>query len=204
MNNYGGAKVKVTYTITYASVDGQNLLGSALLPSDLQRLTRSSSAVAANTDFMPMLGAAGETNTSLEFLDDVATITLSPTSGPNGEEWIYSAKNLAVYDSNGNPYYYWVEEIDVQPGGLNTYDISYLFTDGDDSTAYAINAANPGAATATIRNTKTQNESYELPSTGGIGTRWYTISGLLVLGGGCGGFATTHLIRRFRKRKCTK
>jgi len=132
------------------------------------------------------------------------TITLSPTSNPDGEAWTYLAKNLDVYDANSQTYYYWVEEVSAGTGTLSNYEVSYLFTDGDDSTTYVINAANPGAATATIRNTKTQNESYELPSTGGIGTRWYTISGLLVLGGGCGGFATTHLIRRFRKRKCTK
>lgn len=184
--------------VVYPSIDDQSLLGSALLPSDLQRLTRSSSAVAPAMDFMPMLGAGADFN------NDVATITISMSDIVSGESWVKLVEDLPAYDENNQPYYYWVEEVGAGTGALSNYEVSYLFTDGDDSTTYAINAANPGAATATIRNTKTQNESYELPSTGGIGTRWYTISGLLVLGGGCGGFATTHLIRRFRKRKCTK
>lgn len=195
INASGEEKYVVYPAVSAASLDLPMQLGAA--------------SAASSMEFMPMLSAAGDTGSTLDFkpssenpaIEEV-TITLSPTSNPEGEAWTYLAKNLDVYDANSQPYYYWVEE--VKTGELSNYEVSYLFTDGDDSTTYAINAANPGAATATIRNTKTQNESYELPSTGGIGTRWYTISGLLVLGGGCGGFATTHLIRRFRKRKCTK
>lgn len=160
-------------------------------------------ASAAAEEILPILGVADTTNTSVDFVNDVATITLSPTSGPNGEGWIYVVPDLPVYSGNDR-YYYWVEEVSAGEGELSNYEVSYLFDDANNDTTYVIDASNPGAATATIRNTKTQNESYELPSTGGIGTRWYTISGLLVLGGGCGGFVTTHLIRRFRRRKCTK
>ena len=194
---YGGLKCKVTVIINYKTT-----LRSASLDAPLQL----GEASVAAEEIMPMLGAADDaTNTSVDFKNNVATITLSPTSSSEGEPWTYVAKNLDVYDANGHSYYYWVEEVNAGEGELSNYEVSYLFDDADGDTTYAINAANPGNnATATIRNTKTQNESYELPSTGGIGTRWYTIAGLLVLGGGCGGFATTHLIRRFRRRKCTK
>lgn len=160
-------------------------------------------ASAAAEEILPILGAADTTNTSVDFVNDVATITLSPTSGPNGEGWIYVVPDLPVYSGNDR-YYYWVEEVSAGEGELSNYEVSYLFDDANNDTTYVIDASNPGDATATIRNTKTQNESYELPSTGGIGTRWYTIAGLFMLGGGCGGLATTHLIRRFRRRKCTK
>lgn len=221
-----GNKVTVTFTsaispacswssdynnkITFHSNAGTTIVKSFVvnpptaLSASLDMPLQLGAASVAAEEIMPMLGAADDaTNTSVDFVNDVATVTLSPTSGPNGEEWTYFVQNLDVYAESG-AYYYWVEEVNVQPGGVNTYDISYQFDDADDSTTFVINAAQPGAATATIRNTKTQDESYELPSTGGVGTRWYTIAGLLVLGGGCGGFATTHLIRRFRRRKCTK
>lgn len=191
---YGGLKCKVTVIINYKTT-----LRSASLDAPLQLGVAS----AAAEEILPMLGAADTTNTSVDFVDDVATITLSPTSGPNGEGWIYVVPDLPVYSGNDR-YYYWVEEVSAGEGELSNYEVSYLFDDANNDTTYVIDAANPGNATATIRNTKTQNESYELPSTGGIGTRWYTIAGLFMLGGGCGGLATTHLIRRFRRRKCTK
>lgn len=189
---YGGLKCNVTVIINY-----KNATRSASRTAPQQ--VRAASG-AAEEEVLPMLGAA---NTPVDFVDDVATITLSPTSGPDGEGWIYIVPDLPVYSGNA-PYYYWVEEVSAGEGELSNYEVSYLFDDANNDTTYVIDAANPGDATATIRNTKTQNESYELPSTGGIGTRWYTIAGLFMLGGGCGGLATTHLIRRFRRRKCTK
>ncbi len=189
-----GSKVPILgYIITYAST-------SRSAPS------RAKASYAAAEEIMPILRAEANPKSNIVFdADGVSNeIKITETDIVDMDNWAYLAENLPIYDADGKPYYYWVEEVDVQPGGLSTYDISYLFDDADDNTSYVINAAKPGGATATIRNTKTQNESYELPSVGGIGTRWYTLAGLLVLGGGCGGFATTHLIRRFRRRKCTK
>ena len=199
-----GSSWNIRYVLTCKNASGEEKY--VVYPSSVSRTAPQQvrAASVAAEEIMPMLGDAATTNTSVGFVNNVATITLSPTSNPEGEAWTYVAKNLDVYDANGQPYYYWVEEVGAGEGGLSNYEVSYLFDDADGDTTYAINAANPGNAMATIRNTKTQNESYELPSTGGIGTRWYTIAGLLVLGGGCGGFATTHLIRRFRRRKCTK
>ena len=192
----GNTVTNGTVTISYATTN-------SLLSVSLAAPQQVRAASAAAEEILPMLGAADTTNTSVDFVDDVATITLSPTSGPNGEGWIYVVPDLPVYSGN-DKYYYWVEEVSAGEGELSNYEVSYLFDDANNDTTYVIDAANPGNATATIRNTKTQNESYELPSTGGIGTRWYTIAGLFMLGGGCGGLATTHLIRRFRRRKCTK
>lgn len=190
-----------SYTITYKNGTSETVKADAARSASrtAPQQVRAASG-AAKEEVLPMLGAA---NTPVDFIDDVATITLSPTSGPDGEGWIYIVPDLPVYSGNA-PYYYWVEEVSAGEGELSNYEVSYLFDDANNDTTYVIDAANPGNATATIRNTKTQNESYELPSTGGIGTRWYTIAGLFMLGGGCGGLATTHLIRRFRRRKCTK
>ncbi|MDO4156190.1 MAG: Cna B-type domain-containing protein [Oscillospiraceae bacterium] len=195
-----GSSWNIRYVLTCKNASGEEKY--VVYPSSVSRTAPQQvrAASVAAEEIMPMLGAA---NTPVDFIDDVATITLSPTSGPDGEGWIYIVPDLPVYSGNA-PYYYWVEEVSAGEGELSNYEVSYLFDDANNDTTYVIDAANPGDATATIRNTKTQNESYELPSTGGIGTRWYTIAGLFMLGGGCGGLATTHLIRRFRRRKCTK
>lgn len=115
------------------------------------------------------------------------------------------ALNLPLTDENGRTYYYYIVEVDkdgnpaetIQGSGAKYIPISY------ENNASSLNEGSSVVMTV-VNKLSEKSESYELPSTGGIGTRWYTISGLLVLGGGCGGFATTHLIRRFRKRKCTK
>lgn len=126
---------------------------------------------------------------------DVVTISQTDT-------WQKAFENLPVYDENGTRYYYWVEETDVQPGGTNTYDIRYAFEDADDDTTYAINAEHPGNAVARIQNTKTTDESYTLPSTGGIGMTRYYLIGFLLVGGS--GLVICCQFYRKRRENCIK
>lgn len=170
---YGTLKMDVNVTITYASTSSQSLSAPR----------RAVSAAAVEEDNAVLLYGAEEpvayaaSSTDPTYVD---VVTISQT-----DSWQKAFENLPVYDENGTRYYYWVEETDVQPGGTNTYDIRYAFEDADDDTTFAINAEHPGNAVARIQNTKTTDESYTLPSTGGIGmTRYYLIGFLLVGGSG--------------------
>lgn len=190
MNNNGGAKVKVTYTITYASTSSQSLSAPR----------RAVSAAAVEEDNAVLLYGAEEpvayaaSSTDPTYVD---VVTISQT-----DTWQKAFENLPVYDENGTRYYYWVEETDVQPGGTNTYDIRYAFEDADDATTYAINAEHPGNAVARIQNTKTTDESYTLPSTGGIGMTRYYLIGFLLVGGS--GLVICCQFYRKRRENCTK
>lgn len=190
MNNNGGAKVKVTYTITYASTSSQSLSAPR----------RAVSAAAVEEDNAVLLYGAEEpvayaaSSTDPTYVD---VVTISQT-----DSWQKAFENLPVYDENGTRYYYWVEETDVQPGGTNTYDIRYAFEDADDATTFAINAEHPGNAVARIQNTKTTDESYTLPSTGGIGMTRYYLIGLLLMGGS--GLVICCQFYRKRRENCTK
>ena len=190
MNNKGGAKVKVTYTITYASTSSQSLSAPR----------RAVSAAAVEEDNAVLLYGAEEpvayaaSSTDPTYVD---VVTISQT-----DNWQKAFENLPVYDENGTRYYYWVEETDVQPGGTNTYDIRYAFEDADDATTFAINAERPGNAVARIQNTKTTDESYTLPSTGGIGMTRYYLIGLLLVGGS--GLVICCQFYRKRHGNCTK
>lgn len=80
-----------------------------------------------------------------------------------GNNWSVILKDLATTDSNGNPYYYTVEEV----GGSN-YNVVYT---------------NNGIQTGTIyiKNTIPDKEdSYILPETGGSGSRMYMIGGAML------------------------
>lgn len=190
MNNNGGAKVKVTYTITYASTSSQSLSAPR----------RAVSAAAVEEDNAVLLYGAEEpvayaaSSTDPTYVD---VVTISQT-----DTWQKAFENLPVYDENGTRYYYWVEETDVQPGGTNTYDIRYAFEDADDATTFAINAEHPGNAVARIQNTKTTDESYTLPSTGGIGMTRYYLIGFLLVGGS--GLVICCQFYRKRRENCTK
>lgn len=190
MNNNGGAKVKVTYTITYASTTSQSLSAPR----------RAVSAAAVEEDNAVLLYGAEEpvayaaSSTDPTYVD---VVTISQT-----DNWQKAFENLPVYDENGTRYYYWVEETNVQPGGTNTYDIRYAFEDADDDTTFAINAERPGNAVARIQNTKTTDESYTLPSTGGTGVTRYYLIGLLLMGGS--GLVICYQFRRKRHGNCAK
>lgn len=101
----------------------------------------------------------------------VGTYTVSASDG-----WTLTVGNLAATDSDGNTYYYYVEE-DADSG----YTV-YSYTN------------NEGVNTGTITITNQMEESYELPSAGGPGARVYTMLGALL----CGGAGLT-LYRRRRR-----
>jgi len=115
-------------------------------------------------------------------------------------EWQYVLENLAVMDSENNPYYYWVEETGISPSSLTSYEVSYQFKDDDDKdsdTDTLINAQQAGSnPVAVIRNTYKESEDTSMPETGGTGTEPYKVIGLLIA---CG--ALTFLgIKKCRKR----
>lgn len=187
---YGTLKMDVNVTITYASTSSQSLSAPR----------RAVSAAAVEEDNAVLLYGAEEpvayaaSSTDPTYVD---VVTISQT-----DNWQKAFENLPVYDENGTRYYYWVEETNVQPGGTNTYDIRYAFEDADDATTFAINAEHPGNAVARIQNTKTTDESYTLPSTGGIGVTRYYLIGLLLVGGS--GLVICCQFYRKRRENCTK
>ena len=187
---YGTLKMDVNVTITYASTSSQSLSAPR----------RAVSAAAVEEDNAVLLYGAEEpvayaaSSTDPTYVD---VVTISQT-----DNWQKAFENLPVYDENGTRYYYWVEETDVQPGGTNTYDIRYAFEDADDDTTFAINAERPGNAVARIQNTKTTDESYTLPSTGGIGVTRYYLIGFLLVGGS--GLVICCQFYRKRRENCTK
>lgn len=187
---YGTLKMDVNVTITYASTSSQSLSAPR----------RAVSAAAVEEDNAVLLYGAEEpvayaaSSTDPTYVD---VVTISQT-----DNWQKAFENLPVYDENGTRYYYWVEETNVQPGGTNTYDIRYAFEDADDATTFAINAERPGNAVARIQNTKTTDESYTLPSTGGIGMTRYYLIGLLLVGGS--GLVICCQFYRKRRENCTK
>lgn len=81
---------------------------------------------------------------------------------------IYTARwdNLPATDTNGSPVYYTVKEV----SNLGGYTVSYLNNDGIQS------------GEITIIN-KQNEEVITLPETGGTGTYWYTMGGVLLTAG---------------------
>jgi hypothetical protein len=158
-----------------------------------------------SAETLSLLSDDGAEGTTAAASDDTST----PTFNDDGtyevtlkaiNDWQCTLENLPTQDSEGNPYYYWVEEADV-----SNYTASYSFDDADDETLYCINAQKVGDGVMTITNTKenTGDEGYNLPSTGGTGTKPYRLAGLFLMGGGCALTFATQFTRR-RRKKCTK
>lgn len=124
---------------------------------------------------------------------EVAAIAIGQVPNTGTEEWTHIVRDLPVYDENGNPYYYWAVEESVTSG----YKAFYTFEDGDETIDNAINAENLGDGTITIRNVKTQETSYILPSTGGGGRRIFTITGIVLMGSAAAAYI---LIKRRQKK----
>ena len=97
-------------------------------------------------------------DTSVEYRNEVKL------TSANG----YTAKwdNLPATDNNGSPVYYTVKEV----SNLGGYTVSYLNNDGIQS------------GEITIIN-KQNEKVITLPETGGIGTYWYTMGGVLLTAG---------------------
>ncbi|MDD7294038.1 MAG: Ig-like domain-containing protein, partial [Oscillospiraceae bacterium] len=179
------------------TIDNEGNVTSNTQTGEVTITATDSSGESANFDIsVQVIAETPELPEDQEFVTDI-------TLNKDGS-WS-KALNLPLTDENGRTYYYYIVEVDkngnpaetIQGSGAKYIPISY------ENNASSLNEGSSVVMTV-VNKLSEKSESYELPSTGGIGTRWYTISGLLVLGGGCGGFATTHLIRRFRKRKCTK
>lgn len=141
-------------------------------------------------------GIDGSTITSFPY-----TVTISGGSASSASGWEQIIENLDVYDSNGNPYIYWVKEV----SGADGYEASYQFSDGDPDSYKWINSSklnSDGELVATVRNTKTDTPGYELPNTGGEGvTRYYYTGAALIL---LSAFAGSNRIRRRLKERRTK
>lgn len=92
---------------------------------------------------------------------DYETVTLDSSN-----YWTYTWTKLPSIDSNGVPYKYAVEEVNVPSG----YEVSYGNNDGIEA----------GEIVVTNRKGSDQ-EDYNLPKTGGSGTAVYTLGGLFTM-----------------------
>lgn len=101
------------------------------------------------------------------------SVEISNSSGGN---WTATLDNLPVYDADGHKYYYWAVEEDV-----SGYTASYYFDDANGDTEYCIDATQLGSGEITIKNTKVESSSVEMPSTGGKGVKWYYVTGMAVM-----------------------
>ena len=111
-------------------------------------------------------------------------VKLSASTGGN---WTAILDNLDVYAPDGSKYYYWAVEETV-----SGYTASYYFDDSNDNTEYCIDATQLGSGEITIKNTKNESSSVEMPSTGGKGVKWYYLTGMVVMFASAAGI----LIRR--------
>ena len=196
MNNKEGAKVKVTYTINYASTSPQSLsaprraVAAASVIESEQLLSDSNETAGVQTQALENTIDASEVSDS-----DWANGLLLEINATNN--WQGSVTNLPVTDSNGKTYYYWAVEEPV-----TGYTPSYLFQDADGSQSNAIKAdAQADGTDIIILNTK-QDTSYTLPSTGGTGVTRYYLIGLLLMGGS--GLVICYQFRRKRHGNCAK
>ncbi len=180
-----GGTASFNYTITYATPEGQSLS---------LRTTTSTLASSAK-----LARAASDEGIEVEFVDNVATVTLMAS-----DNWEKIIKNLPVCDAAGNVYYYWIEETAIKDNtSLSGYTPTYKFEDGDAITAdqdFCINAAAPGDnPTATVKNTRVEaSGGTSMPSTGGTGTQWYYIIGMMTMLMGTAGFIGLKLRQRSR------
>ncbi len=196
MNNKEGAKVKVTYTINYASTSPQSL-------SAPRRAVAAAAVIESEQLLSDSNETAGIQTQALENTIDASEV--SDSDWANGllleidaaDNWQGSVTNLPVTDSNGNTYYYWAVEEPV-----TGYTPSYLFQDADGSQSNAIKAdAQADGTDIIILNTK-QDTSYTLPSTGGTGVTRYYLIGLLLMGGS--GLVICYQFRRKHHGNCAK
>jgi len=182
IENNGNVTPSGTVTITYATTSSASFslrntsltLGDAgsteiLADEGIAPLAEDSRALVSNLTFVAI---AGNSET------EVANVDIE-LSGTGADKWLAEIDNLPAQDENGNTYYYWVEEVPV----FSNYEVSYLFRDNDDSTTHMINATQKSGndVDIVVRNTKQNNVTVEMPSTGGEGTTNYYIIGIIVM-----------------------
>ncbi len=170
------------YTVTYANTSSASFslrntsltLGDAgtteiLADEDIAPLAEDSRALVSNLTFVAI---AGNSET------EVANVDIELT-GTGADKWLAEIDNLPAQDESGNTYYYWVEEVPV----FSNYEVSYLFRDNDDTTSHMINATqkSDNDVDIVVRNTKQNNVTVEMPSTGGEGTTNYYIVGIIMM-----------------------
>ena len=113
------------------------------------------------------------------------TITLPTTAGA----WSTTVKDLIQEDAEGNLYRYYITEDSCSPTATT---VSFKDKDGNDikdTTAEGVNqttaSLNATGQKVEVTNTYENERGYELPSTGGPGTRLFTILGsIMILGAG--------------------
>lgn len=84
----------------------------------------------------------------------------------SGNNWSNTWSNFDLSDDNGNPYYYYVEEVGTHSG----YTVSYMNNGGIQSGEIVIT-------------NRMEEKPIVLPETGGTGTYWYTMGGVLLIAG---------------------
>ncbi len=146
------------------------------------RQTESTSSLTASSLFStnPLAASTGIAPAAVNSGELVETLELSSANRKDDTNYWETTVELPVYDPNGKVYLYWVEEVFDEAA---SYDTSYLYVDGDVDSRYWINALEPinGEAVITIDNTKKPDTGVTLPSTGGTGTRWYYIAGMMMM-----------------------
>ena len=100
---------------------------------------------------------------SAEYVIDTSMKYGEPVTLTSANRYIAKWDRLPIIDANGSPVYYTVKEV----SNLGGYTVSYLNNDGIQS------------GEITIIN-KQNEEVITLPETGGTGTYWYTMGGVLL------------------------
>ena len=103
---------------------------------------------------------------SAEYVIDTSVKYGEPVTLTSAKEYTARWDKLPATDNNGSPVYYTVKEV----SNLGGYTVSYLNNDGIQS------------GEITIIN-KQNEEVITLPETGGTGTYWYTMGGVLLTAG---------------------
>ncbi len=153
------------YYIQYPSVSPTSLTPASL--STLRPITAYSTGNEINPNY-----------------DYVGSCNFSAMSG-----WEYIFSSLPLADTEGNTYYYWIEE--ETPSG---YIATYWYSDGKWIDASAVGTG--GTAEAIVENVYTESSGTTLPSTGGSGTMPYIITGATLMTG-----ATVATFVRYRRRR---
>ncbi len=92
-------------------------------------------------------------------------------SGNAGNDWTIEISDLLQYDPEGNPYYYFVVEENV-----NGYVATYWYDGETCINAASCSSDSPGEIR--IENVRTESTDIALPSTGGDGTGGYVATGI--------------------------